>query len=324
MIKIPRTMRERADGLLAAVLLSMALLLASASGIAAPAQAPGSRLVLDVPEGYAASPTFSGFVHTPTGVTIILLEVPASAYPEMKKGLSPETLSGQGMSQVETGSLDREGEHVFVTAEQATPAGRFAKFILLFREESLTALVSASVPKSAIDSGHVAPETIERTLASARVAPDAGEKPFALGYTGPFRDTGAFIGQSHFYAVVDPPEKERQAASMPPSLIVASALDGSRVEDLEAMGRAGVRELRGGEAAENVESQRLEIAGLEAIENVVPPSGSGEASDAGIYQVILRASQGGYYRIVGKAPAPEWPALLPEFRKIAQSFTPRT
>ena len=324
MIKTPRAARKPIGGLLAAVLLLLALPLATASGIAAPAQAPGSRLVLDVPEGFAAAPTFSGFIHTPTNATILLLEVPASAYSEMKRGLSPETLTGQGMSQVESRALEREGEHVYVTAEQATPAGPFAKFILLFREGQLTALVSASVPKSTIESGAISAEAIERTLASARVAPDAGEKPYALGYTGPFRDTGAFIGQSHFYAIVDPPGKEREASGMPPSLIVASSLDGTQVEDLEAMGRAGIKELAGGQEPEEVQSQRLEIAGLEAVENVVPPSGSGEPADAGVYQVVLRASQGGYYRIVGKAPAPEWPALLPEFRKIAQSFTPRT
>lgn len=318
------TARVARDQLLATMLAVLTLWLASASGIAAPAQAPGSHLVLDLPEGYAASPTFSGFVHRPTGVTILLLEVPASAYPDMKKGLSPETLSRQGMSHVQTGTLEREGEHVYVTAEQATPAGSFTKFILLFREGPLTALVSASVPKSTIESGHVSPEAIARTLASARLAPDAGEKPYALGYTGPFRDTGAFIGQSHFYAIVDPPGKKRDGSSMPPSLIVASALDGSRVENLEAMGRTGVKELMGGEEPEDVQSQRLEIAGLDAVESIVPPSSSGGGAESGIYQVVLRAKQGGYYRIVGKAPAPEWPALLPEFRKIAQSFTPRT
>lgn len=323
-MKITSRIARACTARLPAVVLVLAVLLSAAvPGLAAPAQAPGSRLVLDVPEGFAASPTFSGFVHVPSGTTIILLEVPASAYPDMTKGLSAETLSRQGLTDIRTGTLDREGEHVYISAEQSTPAGAFAKHILLFREGPVTALVSASVPKSAIESRTVSSEAIERTLASARLAPDAGEKPYALNYTGPFRDTGAFIGQSHFYAIIDPPGKEREASATPPSLIVAAALDGPRIDDLEATGRAGIAELTGGREPADIQSQRIDIAGLEGIEHIVLPSGNAEPSDAGIYQVILRGRDGGYYRIVGKAPAPEWPALLPEFRKIAQSFTPR-
>ena len=309
--------------LLATILLLAGISLAAVPSLADPARAPGSRLVLDLPHGFAASPTFSGFVHLPSKATIILLEVPASAYPDMARGLSAETLSSQGITDVQTGTLDRGGEHVYVTGEQSTPAGPFAKQILLFREGAVTALLSASVPKSAIENGSISAEAVERALASARLAPGAGEKPFSLSYTGPFRDTGAFIGQSHFYAIVDPPGIQRQPSSTPPSLIVAAALDGPQIDDLEATGRAGIAELTGGQEPTTLESQRFDVAGLEGVEHVAPPKGSGEASDAGIYQVILKGRDGGYYRIVGKAPAPEWPTLLPEFRKIAQSFAPQ-
>lgn len=312
-----------AGKLLATVLLLATIPLAAVSSLAAPGRAPGSRVVVDLPPGFATSPTFSGFIHVPSKATIILLEVPASAYPDMARGLSAETLSSQGITDVQTGTLDRGGEHVYVTGEQSTPAGPFAKQILLFREGAVTALLSASLPKSAIENGSISAQAVERALASARLAPGAGEKPYALSYTGPFRDTGAFIGQSHFYAIVDPPGKQRPASATPPSLIIAAALDGPRIDDLEATGRAGIAELTGGQEPTTLESQQFDVAGLEGIEHVVPPSGSGEASDAGIYQVILRGRDGGYYRIVGKAPAPEWPALLPEFRKIAQSFAPQ-
>ena len=316
-------MRALARSVLSVVPLLAAYLASTPPSLAAPAQAPGSRLVLDMPKGFAASPMFSGFIHAPTGATIILLEVPASAYPDMTRGLSPQTLASQGVIGVETRSLVREGEYLYVTAEQPAAAGPFAKFILLFREGPITALVSASVPKTAIESGLIEPQDFEKILESVRAVPGAAEKPFALAYTGPFRDTGAFIGQSHFYAIVDRPGGQRAPATTPPSLIVAASPGGPRIDDLEAAGRAGVTELIGEQEPQEIQSRPLDVAGLAGIEHVAPPSDSGPASGTGIYQVILRAEPGGYYRIVAKAPAPEWPALLPEFRKIAQSFSPR-
>src|SRR5690606_29977109 len=165
-----------------AVLLLAALLLAPSPVIAAPAQAPGSRVVLELPDGFAASPDFSGFVGVANGASILLLEVPASAYPDMASGLSPEALSKKGVGQVQTGSLDRQGEYVYVTGEQQTASGPYVKYILLFREPSATALVSISVPRSSFADGSAEPRTFEQILASARIDPKAGEKPFELSY----------------------------------------------------------------------------------------------------------------------------------------------
>ena len=303
-----------------AMLLALVLIAPISAG-AAPAQAPGSRIVLDLPEGFAASPNFSGFAHVSNGATILLLEVPASAYPVMARGLNAEVLSRKGVNQVQTGTLNREGEYIYVTGEQSTASGAYAKYIMLFQNPPVAALISISVPKSAIGDGSAEPATFEQILSTARIDPDAGTKPFVLSYTGPFRDTGAFIGQSHFYAIEDRPANKGEPPGQPPTLTVAAALDSPRIDDLEATGRAGITSVAGGQERENIESQPLQVAGLDGIEHVAPPTGTG--SETGIYQVILRGRQGGYYRIVGQAPSGEWQALLPEFRKIAQSFAPR-
>jgi len=315
--------RRQAVGRLSAslaqfVTILAALLFAVSPGMATPAQAPGSRIVLDLPEGFAASPNFSGFAHVSNGTTIILLEVPASAYREMATGLAPETLAQKGILGAKQGTLDREGPYHYVTGEQPSSSGPYAKHILLFQEGPVAALISINVPKSAMESGSADPQTFERILTSARIDPKAGEKPFQLGYTGPFRDTGSFIGQSHFYAYGE--DLATPDPSQRPTLTVAAALDAPRIDDLDATGRDGLTGLAGGRTPEAVESQSIEIAGLEGIEQVAPPA---EGARPGLYQVILRGKGGGYYRIVGSAPAVYWPTLLPEFRKIAASFTPR-
>lgn len=283
-----------------------------------PAQAPGSRIVMDLPAGFSVSPTFSGFVHAPSGATIILLEVPASAYPDMVRGLSPEKLASRGVESAKLGKLDRQGEYVYIIAEQPTAAGTYAKYVLLFRQGHVTALISASIPKTALESGSLEAADFERLLASAHLSPEAAtaKKPYVLGYTGPFQDTGAFVGQTHFYSISGKP---LQAEVEAPTLIISASLGGDRIEDLDDAGRAGISALAPGRELQDIDSQSLTVSGLEGIEHVIEPSGS----DGGIYQVLLRGKEGGYYRIIGTAPASEWPALLPEFRKIALSITPR-
>lgn len=308
--------------LVAAILL---LIFASGPSLAASAQAPGSRVVMDLPAGFSVSPTFSGFVHAPSGATIILLEVPASAYPDMVRGLSPEKLASRGVQSVKTGKLDRQGDYIYITAEQPAATGTYAKYVLLFRQGHVTALISASVPKRAIDSGALQPSDFERLLASAHLAPDTAtaDKPYVLGYTGPFQDTGAFVGQTHFYAISGRPPQAEGAEGMAPTLIVSASLGADRIENLDEAGRAGISALAPGRELQDIGSQSLTVSGLEGIEHVMEPSGSGGGDDSGIYQVILRGKEGGYYRIVGTASADEWPTLLPEFRKIALSLTPR-
>lgn len=312
---------------LALLLLVMAAaVVAQRPALAAQAQAPGSRVVFDLPAGFSVSPGFSGFVHAPTGATIILLEVPASAYPDMAKGLSPETLSRRGMTAAKTGTLDRQGDYVYITAEQPTAAGTYAKHVLLFREGHVTVLISASAPKQAAEGGDgLQPADFERILASARLSPAAARtaKPYVLGYTGPFKDTGAFIGQSHFYSISGQPPAASGIDGLPPTLIISTSLDDTQIEDLDATGRAGIAALAAGRELQDIQSQQLTVSGLEGIEHVARPSGSGAADDSGIYQVILRGKQGGYYRLVGTASAAEWPTLLPEFRRIALSLAPR-
>jgi hypothetical protein len=290
----------------------------ASTSAADPAQAPGSRVVLDLPEGFAASPNFSGFMHVSNGTTIVLLEVPAAAFREMALGLEPELLSKKGIQNAKAGTLNRQGEYRYVTGEQPSSVGPYAKHILLFQQDPVTALVSINVPKAVIESGSADHQTFERILESARIDSNASEKPFTLGYIGPFRDTGSFIGQSHFYAYGDDPATPDP--NQRPTLTIAASLDSPRIENLDATGRDGLAALAGSKAPETIESLPIEIAGLEGVEQVAPPSENGRP---GLYQVILQGKDNGYYRIVGSAPAIYWSALLPEFRKISASFAPR-
>src|SRR5262245_17868816 len=144
-------MRER-YGLKAALRGLGAGLLFAATGLtwfgaqAEPMQAPKSRVVLDLPEGYQASDLFSGFVNEETGASFVIMELPAKAYGSLAKGFSAEALGKKGITEVESGQLERTGDHIYMTGKQGSPAGPFAKHIMIFHDAQTTAMITGNIP----------------------------------------------------------------------------------------------------------------------------------------------------------------------------------
>src|SRR5271165_2484772 len=64
-------------------------------------QAPGSRISLSVDERFAQSDRFAGFVHEASGASIVMVELPASAFDGLQRlGNAEETFAAQGVSHV--------------------------------------------------------------------------------------------------------------------------------------------------------------------------------------------------------------------------------
>ena len=69
---------------------------------AEPRQAPGSKLILDLPHDYLPSRNFTGFLNEPIGTSIVLLEMPAVAYEQLASGMTPEALAARGIPHTDT------------------------------------------------------------------------------------------------------------------------------------------------------------------------------------------------------------------------------
>ena len=64
------------------------------------------------------------------------------------------------------------------------------------------------------------------------------------------------------------------------------------------------------------------VATLRGVELTATAKDPRENRAMGIYQVVLVLADGGYVRLLGQASAAEFEKLLPEFRKMAESYTP--
>lgn len=286
-------------------------------------QAPASRIIVDLPDGYAPSELFSGFANEAIGISIVVVEMPEKAYGEIAAGMTAETLARKGIVGATRATLERPQPYVYMRAEQVSQAGRYAKFFVVLQQGGLTALITANVPQGAIEGGIVSVAEIETALASARVAETAApvRDLFRLGDTGPFRMVEQRLGATRLFTV-DGRNSLREGVAGRPLLIIAPSLDRRPVASLDAEARNLIRGLPGLDGLEVVESQSAAIAGMRGVELIGRAKDVDSATDVTVYQVLLAKAHGGYFRIVGQFASAEAGMLVPLLRRVAASFEP--
>ncbi|MDX2158888.1 MAG: hypothetical protein SFW09_20485 [Hyphomicrobiaceae bacterium] len=286
-------------------------------------QAPSSRVVLDLPEGFSPSPLFSGFVSEAIGASFVVVEMPAAAYDQVARGMTAEALEAKGVRNARASTLARAEPYVFIEAEQSGPAGEFAKLMLVFREAGVTALVTANVRKTALAEGLVSADVVRRALASASIAaePAPAREVFTLGYLGPFKAAGAILGTTRAFTLDGRIEPQAKGQARP-ILIVAPSLDRRLVTEPDSYAERLLEGLPGLSQPKIEDRRRLEIAGMDSVEMVGTATDKDGGAQIAVYQVLLLPRGGGYYRIVGQMPTEERDRLLPEMRRIAAGFKP--
>lgn len=312
--------RSRAATIIFAGVLCALLVSPHAPVLASPQQAPNSRVVLDLPAGYTPSPLFSGFQNEEQGVSYVILEVPEKSYAEIAKGFAVDELAKRGLTDAEPLKLSRGDTFTAMRANQISPAGAFAKFFVLFKTEDQAVLVSVSVPQSALEKGTVQRSDIERALSSASTAPRATAKElYHLPYLGPFREAGTFVGTGKLYTLDGRMEPERKGETRS-ALVVAPSIDKRPLGDPEALAKALLTSLSGYRDVKIRATTRIMVDGHESVELEAKAIDIGEGREVQLYQALVPALEGGYFRLVGIATAAQAAELVPEFRKIAGSF----
>lgn len=296
---------------------------------AEPRQAPGSRVALDIGEAFAPSDRFSGFVDEKTGASFIVVEMPASAYEEVKQIADrADALAAQGLRESAKSELPgRKGEYVYFTGKQSSLDMEFAKFVLILRENGVTAMVTANIPDAALTDATFTKARIEETLAKAVVKDEMskGAELFRLGYLGPFKEAFGLMGTSKGYSTSgQPPAPGENRVVKEPTLIVAPSTDNRLTVDPKTAAQRSFQSF-GGMREGKIESEKpVTIAGLKGHQIVGEAVDANSGGKIGIYLLLLAGEPGGYYAIVGTSPIADMPKMLPEFEKVTASFEPLT
>jgi hypothetical protein len=319
------TLGKAAAGAVAGALCLLGLTAIFALGQPAPAeaslqQAPNSRVVLDLPPGYAPSPLFSGFQDDARGVSFVILEAPASEYDKMAQGFTAEELAKRGITDAKAAKLPRRDEHVFMRARQKSAAGTYQKYFVLFRTKDQTVLVSVNVPASAIADGSVRREEIEKVLATATtVGRPAMRDLFTLSYLGPFKEAGTLVGTSKVYTLDGRLEPERAGVTRS-AFMVAPSLDKRAVVEPKKESVALLATLSGYRNIKTEEPRDIAIGGMPAVETWASAIDEDDNTPVRLYQAMVLGKDGGYFRLIGIATPSDAERLNAEFPRIAGSF----
>jgi hypothetical protein len=164
---------------LAAALLAAAWIAAPAPAVAdwsitavtTAQRAPGTDIVLDLPDGWQASPLIPGFGNDALEATIVVNAEPGVTDDQLARRLSAEALAGAGFGAVLPGTLARPDPHLYFTARRLTGEEAYVSYVLGFAYAGGAALLTAHVPARFLAEGRVSAAAIEAILSSARHEP---------------------------------------------------------------------------------------------------------------------------------------------------------
>jgi hypothetical protein len=286
-------------------------------------QLPGSRVALAVSERFQPSDRFNGYVHDGSGSSIIALELPVSAFEQFQDASkAARTFAAQGVTGIAEHPLPaRSGKFVFLVGDQKTSLVDYVKYILVFLDRGVTGMVTANIPRAALATGLMTSAEIEAILASAEIRQDVPKTPelFSLGYLGEFEEDTSLLGTTKAYRLK--PGAEATTLHQPaPLFLVAASLAQAPIPDL---GLYAEKTFLAMDQLEDklVEQQNpLKQAKLNAVELIGTGTDVVSRQKAFVYQMIVEADAGGFYRLVGLAAEADRTTLLPEFQKIAASF----
>lgn len=291
-----------------------------AEAAATSTQAPNSRVVLDLPATYAPAKLYSGFEDENRGISIVILEAPAAAYEAMANGFTPDRLATRGVVEARKHDLARAGDHLYMRGKQRAPVGLYEKFFLLFPGDGLTVLVSVNVPAPTLAADPAIAAEIEAILKSARTASTVTRSDlFELSDRGSFKEAGTLVGTSKVFTRDGrlEPETPGEQRSV---FIVAPSIDKRPVPEAEAFARRLIESVTGYTKLTVKPAESVTIDGIDGVRLTAEAEDTKTGRPFVLHQTFLPASGGGYYRMLGIAPADEADATLAEFDRLAAGF----
>ncbi len=304
---------------LAAILLALSLSTISGMGaVAKTMQAPGSRVSMDLPDKFKASPLFAGFMEIISSAAVITLELPADAYDKVVAGFTVEALGKKDISNVKMGKLQRADTHFYVTGEQKHPRAVFEKFILVLRDEKNTAVVTFNVPKGSLANASIKRADVIKALTTAKLEAKAAPSKdlFKLGHLGPFKLTGQPTGTSRIY-VVEGDSGPQDARNI---MAIAPSLNRLPIRSIREFSQYAMQSLKNNKDLAVTGTKDLRIDNMAGHQITATAKRGAAGTPVVIRQLILLPAAGGYFRLLAVNKATDEQRLAPEVDKVFASF----
>ncbi len=282
-----------------------------------PVRIPGTKVSLEAPDGFELAANFDGFFDEQRASSIAVSEVPTSVE-EMASGMSSEALAAGGMTLLQTEPAKvggRDGQLLRVT--QKANGAEFEKWLALVGDSSTTIMIVATYPKAL---SQALRDELRAAVTSAVWRPELeigllDGLPFRIEESERLKvqrrmQSTLLLTRENAPAVLSPSE---------PLLVVGNSISPVAIEDLESFSKARVAQTAELVGLENIEGQKIELAGLSAYELTASAKDEQTGTPVTVYQAI--AAEGDtYYLVQGIISAESADDYLAEFKQVARSL----
>ena len=306
--------------LAAAALLIAALKPALAADAVFP---PGVRIGLVPLVGLSVSKTFPGFESQDHNVKVLVTELPANAYNEVKTAFS----NPAGTGAVKPESIETTGAGLaYYTIETAKEgASSVRRYSMILSGGSFSGYVAVQVPE---DTAKIyTDDAVRQMFASATLRKEVpvdeqlGLLPFKLSDLASFKNVRTLAPGT---AVILADGDERTGFEPAPFMIIGiigatppEADDRARFAQQAATSIPGVRD------GHITMAEPVRIGGMPGYETRIEATSGRDNTQVTIVQWI-RFGGATSMRIVGSAPRDQWSAAFPRFRAVRDGIEPKT
>lgn len=278
----------------------------------------GSRIGLTPPPGLTVSKSFAGFEDRDKRVALLLVALPAAAYPEVDNNATAESLQKQGVTLDSREDITHPlGKAILILGHQQIEGQRIRKWILVAAAGDLTALITLQVPEAAQSAYPDA--AIRAALMSASVRPMVPVEeqlsllPFRVSELAGFKIGGVIAGRAVMLTDGTPDSSVKAidthilvaiAAGAP-----AQAADRGRFAQEVFEGMSNLKDVRINS------SEPLRMGGAQGHQIMARARDSVTGSEVTIVQ-WLRFGGSAYLQLVGVARTDGWTQAYARFRQV--------
>lgn len=283
----------------------------------------GVRLGLAPLVGLSVSKTFPGFEFEDHSVKVLVTELPADAYNEVKNAFAAGSVAAGG---VKPESIETAAGQAYYTIEAAKEgAANVRRYSMILSGGNFSGYVAVQVPEDA--SKIYTDDAVRRMFASATLRKEVpvdeqlGMLPFKLNDLANFKNIRTLApGAAVILADADEKTGFEPAPFMIIGIIGATPPepdDRARFAQEAATNIPGVRD------AHITMAEPIRIGGLPAYETRIDATSGKDNTKVTVVQWI-RFGGSTSMRIVGSAPRDQWSAAFPRFRAVRDGIEPKS
>ena len=286
--------------------------------VAQPIRVTGTSILLAPPPGFVASERFPGFERADLQASIMVTEIPAPAS-EMMRGMTAPALATRGMTLISstTQVLDGRPSRLLKVSQQA-PGATVLKWMIVSGDVKTSVMIVGTFPREREPQiGEAMKDAVLSTRWNAGAAPPDHFEGLAFRIS-PINSLKIAGRMSNMLVLTETGKIAPQGAGAA-VFVAGTSLAAVDLADLKGFATARARQTKQLNTLRVLEERPTTIGGETAYELIADGKDAATGRPVTLYQVVL-PDRDGYVLMQGMVASPRAPELVPEFRKVAQTF----